>query len=189
MLKRLKRELPADLYYHSYYHILDVYHSAVRLARAEGFGIQDQRILYTAVLVHDAGFTKTGHSYHEETSCTIAKKILPKYNYTSEQIDHVCEMVMSTKIPQSPQDKLAEVLCDADLDYLGRDDFDEISHSLYKEMKAYNLVNDMKTWNRIQVNFLSSHTYFTKTARLTREKKKNSQLKKLMTIVDGYDSN
>ena len=187
MYQRLKKELPKDLYYHSYHHIKDVYHSAVRLARAEGFGVQDQQILYTAVLIHDAGFTKTGHSYHEETSCAIAKRILPKYDYSPDQINHVCELVMSTKIPQSPKDKLAEVLCDADLDYLGRDDFEEISNLLYREMKAYNLVDNIETWNRIQVNFLSSHRYFTDTARNTREKKKYHQLKKLKAVVASYD--
>ena len=39
------------------------------------------------------------------------------------------ELREATKIPQTPLTKLEEIICDADLDYLGREDFFEISRS------------------------------------------------------------
>ncbi|MDA0973125.1 MAG: hypothetical protein O2867_05255 [Bacteroidetes bacterium] len=41
---------------------------------------------------------------------------------------------MATKVPQEPKDHLARILCDADLDYLGGDDYDEIAGGLYQEL-------------------------------------------------------
>ena len=187
ILKKLKNELSDRLHYHSYHHVKDVYHSSVRLARAEGLGVQDQIILYTAVLIHDAGFLRSVHKDHESISIDIAKELLPRFDYSKDEIQRVCELIRSTKIPQSPKDKLGEIICDADLDYLGRDDFDEISNLLYKEMREFDLVDSIESWNRIQVDFLSKHEYFTATARKTRSKKKNKQLQKLKALVKSYD--
>ena len=63
-------------------------------------------------------------------------------------------MIMATKIPQSPRNGLEEIICDADLDYLGRDDFYEIGATLFEELKAYNVLQNEREWNRIQVKFL-----------------------------------
>ncbi|MDX1684119.1 MAG: HD domain-containing protein [Saprospiraceae bacterium] len=186
ILAELDENLPSDLYYHSYDHILDVYNASRRLAESEGVSPEDRSILYTAVFLHDSGFMETTHKGHEKRSCDIARRILPDYDYTEAQIDHICDMIMATKIPQSPKDELGQIICDADLDYLGRDDFDKISHQLYLEMKAYDLVSNIQEWNKIQVNFFHDHHYFTDTAKSTRAAKKAEHLKELEDIVASY---
>jgi hypothetical protein len=76
-----------------------------------------------------------------------------------------------------PKDHLGEILADADLDYLGRDDFAEISENLYKEFCRTGHVNESKEeWNRIQLHFFEEHHYFTKTAIAEREAKKEENL-------------
>lgn len=49
---------------------------------------------------------------------------------------------MATKIPQSPNNLLEQIICDADPDYLGRDDFWKISNNLYHELKIYGVLNN-----------------------------------------------
>lgn len=187
ILRVLKEGLSSRLHYHSYEHILDVYHSSVQLASAEGIGVRDQVILYTAVLAHDAGFLKGVHKDHEDESIRYARKVLPQFDYTGDEIDRVCDLIQATKIPQTPKSKLGEIICDADLDYLGRDDFDKISNLLYLELQEFGLVDSIEKWNRIQVDFLSKHSYFTPTAKRTRNNKKNEHLDKLKALVASYD--
>ena len=48
----------------------------------------------------------------------ISKEILPDYDYTQEQIEKIAELIMVTKLPPNPKNKLEEIMCDADLDFV-----------------------------------------------------------------------
>ncbi len=171
ILKKLKKELPRNLTYHSAGHIKDVFISAKRLAKMEGVSGEDLTLLLTAVLFHDSGFLWQQYE-HEKVSCEIAKEYLPAYGYTDEQIERICGMIMATKIPQSPKNHLEEIICDADLDYLGRDDFFRIGNGLYEELCMYGILNNEDDWNKLQAKFLEKHRYFTKSGKKLRKEKK-----------------
>jgi hypothetical protein len=83
---------------------------------------------------------------------------------------------MATRIPQAPRNKLARVLCDADLDYLGRGDFERIGNTLFAEMKTYGVLKNEREWNELQVRFLERHSYFTGTNKEQREPVKQEHL-------------
>ena len=85
-------------------------------------------------------------------------------------------MIMATKIPQSPKNHLEEIICDADLDYLGRDDFFVIGDKLFAELSMYGIIDSENDWNKLQVTFLEKHHYFTKTALKNRKSKKEQHL-------------
>jgi uncharacterized protein len=113
----------------------------------------------------------------------LAKKELPAAGFSGDEISIICGMIMATRYPQQPKNKLEQILCDADLDYLGRDDFFEIGTTLYKELMATGRIKTEREWNRLQVNFLNSHKYFTKTSVEKRDQLKNEhllQVKKLL---------
>ncbi|MDG2441377.1 MAG: hypothetical protein P8M19_06895, partial [Crocinitomicaceae bacterium] len=86
------------------------------------------------------------------------------------------DLIYVTEIPHKPKTRLEEIICDADLDYLGRDDFDEIATRLRDELKEHGKIESDKQWDEIQVKFLTAHRYFTKTAIKTRKKKKQQNL-------------
>ena len=88
-------------------------------------------------------------------------------------------MIRATRIPQSPKTQSEQILADADLNYLGRDDFFAISHKLYLELLHLGIVSDETEWDTIQIGFIESHRYFTKTAINLREDKKQSNLEKI----------
>lgn len=175
ILKKLKNELPKNLTYHSAEHIKDVYSSAETIARLEKVEGEDLTLLLTAVLFHDAGFLRQQKD-HERVSCEIAAETLPQYDYTPEQIERICGMIQATKIPQTPHNRLEEIICDADLDYLGRDDFFKIGNGLYEELCMYGIIDSEHEWNKLQVRFLEKHKYFTKSARKLRKPKKDEYL-------------
>ncbi|MCD6010365.1 MAG: hypothetical protein K0Q79_227 [Flavipsychrobacter sp.] len=170
-MKKLKKELPRNLTYHSAGHIKDVYKSAKRLAKLEGIKGEDLLLLLTAVLFHDSGFLWQQYE-HEKVSCEIVREYLPAYGYNEEQIERICGMILATKIPQSPKNHLEEIICDADLDYLGRDDFFRIGNGLYEELCMYGILNNEEDWNKLQAKFLEKHKYFTKSGKKLRKEKK-----------------
>jgi len=73
-------------------------------------------------------------------------------------------MIMATQIPQSPATLPEMIICDADLDYLGRDDFETISNTLKIEFMTFGVIKNDEEWDRLQVSFFNSHHYFTRTS-------------------------
>lgn len=175
ILKELKENLPEHLSYHSVMHVKDVINAVEEIAIAENVEGEDLMLLKTAALFHDTGFLY-GAKDHEQKSCEIAQKYLLDYGYSQPQIDKIKGMIMATKIPQSPNNKLEEILADADLDYLGRDDFFKIGDKLFDELTMFGIVNSERDWNLLQEKFLESHHFFTKTAINNRNQKKQENL-------------
>lgn len=175
ILAQLHAGLPAFRTYHSLEHTLDVHAAAVRLATGEGIGGEDLAVLETAALFHDSGFLVRPKD-HESGSCLIAQEALPRFGYSDALVDRVCSLIMSTVVPQAAADTLSNVLCDADLDYLGRDDFFLIGERLYCELGATGAIAGRKEWNRLQETFLSRHAYYTAASRMLREPRKQEHL-------------
>lgn len=186
ILETLKHKLPAYLSYHSVSHVQDVCRAAVSLAACEGVTGDDLVLLKTAALFHDTGFLH-GAQDHEHKSCEIACQYLPQYGYTPAQIEQICGMIMATRIPQMPHNHLEEILADADLDYLGRDDFFVIGNRLYEELSLFGIVHNRDDWNRLQIKFLESHHYFTNTAIIMRKEKKNQHLQIIKSQLPGNE--
>ncbi|RYG51936.1 MAG: HD domain-containing protein [Chitinophagaceae bacterium] len=176
IISKLKKELPKHLSYHSVEHVKDVYRSAENIGKKEGIKGDELTLLLTAALFHDSGFL-FGAAEHEKKSCELVRQYLPDFEYSDEQIEKICGMIMATRIPQTPHNLLEQILADADLDYLGRDDFFTIGNRLYDELAMYGIVNDREDWNRLQIRFLENHHYFTATAIGMRKAMKDEHLK------------
>ena len=187
IFKRLRNELSDKLYYHGLHHTLDVLKVAKELCASERVSRHEAMLVKTAALFHDAGFVKNKHTNHEAEGCLIVRENLPEFGYSPHDIETICGMIMATKIPQSPKNLLEEIICDADLDYLGRDDFYAIGNTLFEELKAYQLLGEEKAWNRLQVSFLSAHKFFTKTNIALRDPVKHQYLEQLKRLIATYD--
>jgi adenylate cyclase len=183
ILDKLEKELPKSLFYHNVKHTVDVVTQAELIGLGEGVSDEELLLLKTAGLFHDAGHT-IGYDNHEYNSTVIAREILPNYYYTQSQIELICELIMATKLPPKPTNKLEEIICDADLDYLGRSDMIPVSNTLFMELKEQNKIVDMNEWNRLQIKFISGHQYFTYTARNLREVNKQMQIERITSLID-----
>ncbi|MFO7844882.1 MAG: adenylate/guanylate cyclase domain-containing protein [Bacteroidales bacterium] len=183
VLDKLEKELPRHLYYHNFKHTIDVINQAELIGYGEGVDDESILLLKTAALFHDAGHI-VGYDEHEYNGTQLARKYLPKYKYTDEQIDEICNLIMATKLPPNPQNLLESIMCDADLDYLGRSDFIPVSNTLYKEMKEQNKIGSLNDWNKLQVKFLTNHQFFTKTALSLREVNKQMQIERIKKLIE-----
>ncbi|MFM2196210.1 MAG: hypothetical protein RL092_1810 [Bacteroidota bacterium] len=162
----LKTKLSENYLYHDARHTLDVIIESSAIAEREGVEGEDLHALKTAALFHDSGFLFQRKNHEEAGVMYFKKWAEPHLN--SNQIETISGLIMATKMPQSPQGLLQQIICDADLDYLGRDDFETIAECLYLEMKACNEIDNHHTWNEIQVKFLSAHQYHTTSSKALR---------------------
>ncbi|MFP4439375.1 MAG: HD domain-containing protein [Chloroflexaceae bacterium] len=165
----LERELPPQLSYHSLAHTRDdVFPAVTRLADSIGITGEDRLLLQTAACYHDIGFVIQREA-HEMVSVQIARDILPSFGYNPAQLALISGMIMATRLPQSPQTLLEQMLADADLDNLGRADFFCRSQALRAELAAYGTVCSPNDWYERQILFLRQHCYFTPAARRLRD--------------------
>jgi predicted metal-dependent HD superfamily phosphohydrolase len=102
---------------------------------------------------------------------------LPEFGYSVSDIKSIDNMIMSTEIPQHPETLDDKVLCDADLDYLGREDFFEIADNLRRELAVYWRTFSDEEWLLFEIEFLEKHRYFTGTSSGTREERKQENIR------------
>jgi uncharacterized membrane-anchored protein YitT (DUF2179 family) len=163
ILGKLGNELPRQLTYHNYEHTKSVIEHAAEIATLEGISEDDMRLLRTAAAFHDTGFLEKEQG-HEEISCRMAREFLPQFEYSPAAIDRVCNMIMATQMPQRPADHLSQILCDADLYYLGTDNYGVIAERLYREFQNNKRFPKKMEWQRQQIRFIQTHKYFTASA-------------------------
>lgn len=183
IMTKLERGLPKTLYYHDLKHTIDVCTQVEILGRMEKVSEEELLLLKTAALFHDSGFL-IGYDDHEFLAIKMAKETLPKFNYTESQIKVISDLIFATRLPPNPKNLLEQIMCDADLDYLGRPDFIPVSQKLFRELFERNKIKSVEEWNKMQIKFIENHQYFTATARQLRSQNKQEQLKKLKDLMN-----
>jgi predicted metal-dependent HD superfamily phosphohydrolase len=179
VLDKLKGELPQFLAYHGMDHTRNVLSVCEQYIRRENLSERDRYLLRMGAIVHDMGFL-IGPKNHEAVGAEMAGVLMKNLGMKQDIIDQVKGLVMATKIPQTPLNDLQKIICDADLDYLGRDDYPTISVKLFVELKHMNIIATEQQWKDLQINFLKAHRFQTDFARKNREPKKQYWLKKLL---------
>ncbi len=161
LYKIIRKELSSDLTYHGIHHTEDVYNVCLFYIDHYSLKKKDSELLEIAAVGHDIGFTQT-YINHEQVGAEITTRIMKKYGYSTNDMDVVTQLILATKIPQTPNSFLAQIICDADLDYLGRNDFLSIGLTLKEEWANYEIVPNLEEeFDNIQIGFLKKHFYHT----------------------------
>ena len=106
------------------------------------------------------------------------------FGYSPREIEIVESLIMVTTMPQAANTKLEKVICDADLDALGREDFFITSFQLQLEWKLYGIMNcTLAEWIRFEIDFMEKHHYFTSSAIQLREKQKQKNIKAFKDLL------
>ncbi|HZU86701.1 MAG TPA: cyclic nucleotide-binding domain-containing protein [Anaerolineaceae bacterium] len=183
-LGRLEHELAPKLVYHWMAHTTnDVLPAAERLAERSGVSESDLLLLRTAVMFHDLGFVEKRID-HEEVGMRLASEVLPKFGYSAWQIVIIQGMIRATRLPQSPESPLEELIADADLDVFGRPDFFARNQALREEMATFGELFSDEEWYTQQVTFMKSHHYFTQAARDLRDEGKQENLQAMCARLE-----
>lgn len=184
VIGNLERDLPSWLTYHNAEHTKYVLEKAETIALHENIKGRDLLLIKIAALYHDAGFL-IDHENHEVLGCKLASRELLGTPLTQEEIHKVCGMIQATNIPQRPRTILEKIVADADLEYLGTDNFEAFGENLYKELLHFNPNLTQQEWDEIQIDFLSKHSYHTVFCSQHREptKQENLQMVKERVMV------
>ena len=177
-LGRLECELAPILTYHSLAHTRDeVVPAAERLATMEGIAGDSLLLLRTAAVFHDIGFIDRQNG-HEAASAQIAQQVLPQFGYSPPQIETIRGIILATELGHVPATHLEQILADADLDVLGRQEYTPRSQDLRDELAALGQSFSDLDWYEGQMALLETHRYFTAGARALRDagKKRNLEL-------------
>jgi predicted metal-dependent HD superfamily phosphohydrolase len=182
ILHKLENELPDNLTYHNVSHTKDVYEAVTRIGTGEKVSKNELELLRVAALFHDSGWAISCEN-HELKSCEIAREYLPGFGFAPNEIETICKLIMATRLPWSPENHLEKIIIDADLDYLGTDNFFPRAEALRLELKSMGKLPDDIDWNQLQVKFLQMHVYYTPSAINSRAAKKNENLEELKKML------
>jgi uncharacterized protein len=182
VLDLLESKLAPSLHFHSMEHTRLVYLNVKEISLEMSISDEETYLVKIAALYHDTGFLKV-YAGHEVESCVIAEEQLPEFGISNDKIAKIKGMIMATKIPQSPKTNLENILCDADLMYLGTNRFKEIGDMLHLELNETFGEMTLKDWDMIQIRFLQNHHYHTS---YCIEKYNPKKLENLNTLIEKY---
>lgn len=184
LLDTLENYLPKYLSYHSVSHTIDVANvcdTYITFYEIDNF---HAKLLRIAAIGHDFGYIISPEN-HEERGIKILSQLLPSILEPNE-IGIVNGMIRATKVPQQPNTFYEQIIADADLDYLGRADYDTLSQFLYNEFKYFDIVGNQLEWLDLQITFLENHTFHTLFAKEFREPTKHQKLLLLKEKQKGF---
>ncbi len=184
-IDKLQSELPQSFTYHNLWHTqVEVATAVSHFAEMEELPELEKRLLMVAVAFHDVGFI-TFPPNHEALSIKEAKSVLPEFGFKPCQVQKICNMILATRLPQTPHTLAEQILADADLEVLGRPDFFERNQALRDEFAYLSRPFSKKEWLENQLSFLQNHTYFTNAA---RECCREQKLRNIESLQDQLDA-
>ena len=186
-------ELPDGIKYHDADHTLHstkgVVAVANKIAISENISEHDRELLITAAYFHDTGYIRE-YDKNEPIAARMAGRILKLIGYKPKEVEKVQKMIRSTDFDRDPETHLEKILCDADLDNLGREDFFKLDGKLREGRRARGLdVNDDAKWYRGTLEIITKHRYYTESQKKLREKGKQKNIKRLLNKLEKIEKN
>lgn len=168
-----------DLYYHQYEHALSVMERAVYLASMEGCSSEEIEMLAIASLFHDTGFV-IQYDENEAFWAKIARNYLTTMLYPQDKIEVIEKIILATKVWKEPTTLMQEIIKDADMDNLGREDFFDVSEKLKRERETIkNIKIKDPDWHHASLDIISWHKFYTGTQIMERHEKLKKNTEKL----------
>lgn len=184
-------ELPDGIKYHNADHTLHptrgVVAAANNLALLESISEHDRELLIAAAYFHDAGYIRE-YGRNEPVAARMAGRILKLIGYEPDEVEKVQKMILATDPEVEPKTHVEKILCDADLDHLGREDFFELDEKLREGRRVRGIdISDDGTWYRSTLEFLKKHPYYTESQKKLREKGKQKNIKRLLKKLENIE--
>jgi predicted metal-dependent HD superfamily phosphohydrolase len=186
-----KDELPVGIKYHDADHTLHPTRGVVavanRIAKAENISEHDRELLIAAAYFHDTGYIRE-YDKNEPIAARMAGRILKLIGYKPKEVEKVQKMILATDLARVPKTHAEKILCDADLDNLGREDFFKLDGKLRQGRRARGLdVSDDVDWYRGTLEILRNHQYYTESQKKLREEEKQKNIKRLLKKLENLE--
>ncbi|RYU80243.1 Pycsar system effector family protein [Hymenobacter persicinus] len=160
-----EEKLPRQLVYHSLKHTAAVVKEAKALGEASQLGDADLEALVLAAWFHDTGYTEV-YDGHEYRSMEMAQQWLTEQGYPADRIAVIKDVIRATHRDEAAETELQELMVDADMSSMGREDFFSNAELLRAEWetmlgKCYSNTE----WAETQLNFLLAAKFHTDAAK------------------------
>lgn len=155
-----RARLPGCFTYHNWEHTLAVWRAVGEFASYSGIAGAGAVELEAAALFHDTGYFSGEASGHEKRSAELAGELLPGFGMSPEAVARVRRLIEATVFPCRPGTPEEEIICDADIEYLGRGGYDEASVKLREELANLGRSFSDGEWRGFQDWFLSRVGFF-----------------------------
>jgi predicted metal-dependent HD superfamily phosphohydrolase len=178
VLKLFNEKLSKKLVYHTFRHTTETVKEARILGEMHQLPPEQMEILLLAAWLHDTGYVNT-YEGHEENSARIAASFLRAENYPEEKIELIAECITSSRIEDKTTELLANILLDADLANLGKENFEAVAELLRVEWEIF--LNRFYTdfeWAQHQLDFLQRHKFRTEAGRQLFEEGRERNIQK-----------
>jgi len=172
-------KLPESLHFHKLEYARKVYNQSFLLCRSEGIEEEGRLLVRTAAMMLFTGYIQDYHNF-ENRSAVISREILPDFSYSEKQIDQISNLILATKIPFKPNNRLEKILIDARMDYIGWPDYTTVAKDLFKEMKEAGSNINGQQFKKQQQELLFNFEFYTVAAQRMREVSGSDQ----MSILD-----
>ena len=187
-----KDELPLGIKYHDANHTLHptrgVVAVAYKIAISENISEHDRELLLTAAYFHDTGYIRE-YDKNEPIAARMAGRILKLIGYKPNEIEKIQKMILATDLECEPKTHMEKILCDADLDHLGREDFFKLDGKLREGRRVRGIdVSDDSKWYKGTLNIIKEHQFYTETQKKLREKVKQKNIKKLLNKLENIEN-
>ncbi|MDR2229504.1 MAG: DUF5706 domain-containing protein [Flavobacteriaceae bacterium] len=183
-----KDKLSPAFLYHNYKHTQEVVANAEILANADNLNEEEKEILLVACWFHDSGYTED-IMLHEEKSCEIAAEFLKAEGVNDDFIRRVKELIMSTKVCCKPDNRIENIIRDADSSHLASEDYFTYSDNLRKEWEQTLGKNfSKKKWNLDNLRFFRFHQFNTDYAKQNWNPIKEKNLQKIENMLQEQEN-
>jgi adenylate cyclase len=171
-------KLPESIHFHSLEYARKVYNHSFLLCRSEGIEQEGRLLARTAALMLFTGLTQDYHNF-ENRSAVISREILPEFSYSEKQVDQICNLILATKIPFKPNNRLEKILIDARMDYIGWPSYTKVIKDLFKELTAAGSNINGQQFKKQQQELLFNFEFYTVAAQRMREVSGSDQMSTL----------
>jgi uncharacterized protein len=186
-----KDELPGGIKYHDANHTLHpdrgVVAVANRIAISENISEHDRELLIAAAYFHDTGYIRE-YDKNEPIAARMAGRILKLIGYKPNEIEKIQKMILSTDLAREPKTHVEKILCDADLDHFGREDFFKLDGKIRQGRRARGIdVGDDLKWYKGTLEIITKHQYYTESQKKWREEQKQKNIKQILNKLENLE--
>lgn len=185
VLQVMREELDVHLFFHDIRHTLDVLEQTVAIGAREEVAPEELCLLKVAALYHDYGYIR-GRKKHIDRSVCLFMRDASDYNLTPDQIQRIVSCIRATNFFKKPEGQLEKIIADANLDYLGREDFILNEQTIYLEYLSDNEVANRLEWYEGLLKFMQSHQFYNASSIIKRSDKKTENMTYVKSMIKKY---
>lgn len=176
----ITEQVPKEFSYHNIQHTLNVVEAVKEIGNQLPLTNHEMYLLELAAWFHDTGYDK-GPQDHEERSAKYAKTYLEKEGLSETNIKIIIGCIHATKLPQTPNNQLEQVICDADLSHLGKSNYWDRCSRLRQELNQTQNINmTEQEWIDFELSFMNGQKYNTSIAQALYDNKKTKHIRQLL---------